>query len=697
MTQAQRTLNNRYELVAKIGDGGMAVVFKALDRKLNRTVAVKVLRESYASDPQFLARFTREAQSAASLTHPNIVSVYDVGQDGDVHYIVMEYIEGQNLKEVITEYAPLPTQLAIEYAIQMCNALGYAHSKGLIHRDVKPQNMLIDRGGQIKVADFGIAKGLGDVTLTQAGFTLGTVHYFSPEQAQGKPALPQSDLYSIGVVLYEMLTGRIPFESDNPLALALKHIEEAPTSPRKYNPAIPPALEQLILKALAKQPAQRYPNAAAFAQALKDFENSTEKGTLAVPKVPNPVVVENDPYAPNNRQQQRLNNYQPGYEQDNGDDIYGVYNNNNNVRRRQTPVPTNYQDGNSYYDPNSRQQPYYQGQGGRNGAGNVYQQSRANIPPVVQDYEEEIPGSRGSGCVPWLVGTLLFGMLAGLVVVLFIFVVPALTKPQPTATPALPTATLGPAVKVDVPDLKNKTLAEAEDSLKQAGLVLGKTDTKTDDKVEGGRVISQSIVAGKGKADKGSKVDLTISQGIDAVELPQRFVNTPFDQTKQAIENLGFKTQRIDQPSDTIGTGAVIRTDPEGGPGQKIPRSVVIKIFVSTGPLPTATPQPTVTPTLAPQPTNTPVPKPTPVLVAVPAKLIGTKQVDATKTLQNAGFVVEILPLNLDDIKRRFPGDQGAIDTWNNLKEGEVLGTDPKEGTQLEKGSKVVLAVKKLP
>jgi len=696
MTQAQRTLNNRYELVAKIGDGGMAVVFKALDRKLNRTVAVKVLRESYASDPQFLARFTREAQSAASLTHPNIVSVYDVGQDGDVHYIVMEYIEGQNLKEVITEYAPLPTQLAIEYAIQMCNALGYAHSKGLIHRDVKPQNMLIDRGGQIKVADFGIAKGLGDVTLTQAGFTLGTVHYFSPEQAQGKPALPQSDLYSIGVVLYEMLTGRIPFESDNPLALALKHIEEAPTSPRKYNPAIPPALEQLILKALAKQPAQRYPNAAAFAQALKDFENSTEKGTLAVPKVPNPVVVENDPYAPNNRQQQRLNNYQPGYEQDNGDDIYGVYNNNNNVRRRQTPVPTNYQDGNSYYDPNSRQQPYYQGQGGRNGAGNVYQQSRANIPPVVQDYEEEIPGSRGSGCVPWLVGTLLFGMLAGLVVVLFIFVVPALTKPQPTATPALPTATLGPAVKVDVPDLKNKTLAEAEDSLKQAGLVLGKTDTKTDDKVEGGRVISQSIVAGKGKADKGSKVDLTISQGIDAVELPQRFVNTPFDQTKQAIENLGFKTQRIDQPSDTIGTGAVIRTDPEGGPGQKIPRSVVIKIFVSTGPLPTATPQPTVTPTLAPQPTNTPVPKPTPVLVAVPAKLIGTKQVDATKTLQNAGFVVEILPLNLDDIKRRFPGDQGAIDTWNNLKEGEVLGTDPKEGTQLEKGSKVVLAVKKL-
>jgi len=696
MTQAQRTLNNRYELVAKIGDGGMAVVFKALDRKLNRTVAVKVLRESYASDPQFLARFTREAQSAASLTHPNIVSVYDVGQDGDVHYIVMEYIEGQNLKEVITEYAPLPTQLAIEYAIQMCNALGYAHSKGLIHRDVKPQNMLIDRGGQIKVADFGIAKGLGDVTLTQAGFTLGTVHYFSPEQAQGKPALPQSDLYSIGVVLYEMLTGRIPFESDNPLALALKHIEEAPTSPRKYNPAIPPALEQLILKALAKQPAQRYPNAAAFAQALKDFENSTEKGTLAVPKVPNPVVVENDPYAPNNRQQQRLNNYQPGYEQDNGDDIYGVYNNNNNVRRRQTPVPTNYQDGNSYYDPNSRQQPYYQGQGGRNGAGNVYQQSRANIPPVVQDYEEEIPGSRGSGCVPWLVGTLLFGMLAGLVVVLFIFVVPALTKPQPTATPALPTATLGPAVKVDVPDLKNKTLAEAEDSLKQAGLVLGKTDTKTDDKVEGGRVISQSIVAGKGKADKGSKVDLTISQGIDAVELPQRFVNTPFDQTKQAIENLGFKTQRIDQPSDTIGTGAVIRTDPEGGPGQKIPRSVVIKIFVSTGPLPTATPQPTVTPTLAPQPTNTPVPKPTPVLVAVPAKLIGTKQADATKTLQNAGFVVEILPLNLDDIKRRFPGDQGAIDTWSNLKEGEVLGTDPKEGTQLEKGSKVVLAVKKL-
>lgn len=226
MTQAQRTLNNRYELVAKIGDGGMAVVFKALDHKLNRTVAVKVLRETFSSDQQFLSRFNREAQSAASLSHPNIVSVYDVGEDGNFHYIVMEYIEGVSLKDYITSTSPLPVNQAVEFAIKISNAIGYAHSKGLIHRDIKPQNILLTTDFDIKVTDFGIAKGLGDVTLTQTGFTLGTVHYFSPEQAQGKPAMAQSDLYSIGVVLYEMLTGRIPFESDSPVALALKHIEE---------------------------------------------------------------------------------------------------------------------------------------------------------------------------------------------------------------------------------------------------------------------------------------------------------------------------------------------------------------------------------------------------------------------------------------------------------------------------------------
>ena len=177
MTQA-RTLNDRYELQSKIGDGGMATVYKALDLRLNRIVALKILRDSYSADPQFLERFKREAQQAGSLNHPNIVRVFDVGDDGDFHYIVMEYVEGSSLKDVITQKGPLPTQRALEIGADICDAIGYAHSTGLIHRDIKPQNILIDKNGKVKVTDFGIAKSTNAATLTEAGITLGTVHYF---------------------------------------------------------------------------------------------------------------------------------------------------------------------------------------------------------------------------------------------------------------------------------------------------------------------------------------------------------------------------------------------------------------------------------------------------------------------------------------------------------------------------------------
>jgi serine/threonine-protein kinase len=679
MTQAQRTLNNRYELVSKLGDGGMAVVFKALDHKLNRSVAVKVLRESFASDQQFLARFNREAQAAAALSHPNIVSVYDVGEDNNLHYIVMEYIEGQSLKDYITDNSPLSFTEAIEFTIQICNAIGYAHSKGLIHRDIKPQNILLTKNAEIKVTDFGIAKGLGDATLTQAGYTLGTVHYFSPEQAQGRPAVAQSDLYSIGIVLYEMLTGRIPFESDNPVALALKHIEEPPPSPRRFNPSVPAQLEQIVLKTLAKQPESRYPSAAAMSQALKDFATASEMGTQAVPSSSpsanrRPAArVEQDfpsplPAAPrtqvdrpafsNNYGQNRAPSYPPsvtpaGYQKGFNDNYY-----------EQRPAPAR---------GNRQSQQLYTNSGAA----------------VEDDYYNEQPAKGGAGCVPWIIGTLLITMLAALVVLFVVFLIPNWTKPAPTATPAPPTPTAGPVAKVAMPDLKNKLLAEAEANLKDVGLQVGQTKTQFDDKVEAGRVISQSIPA-RNQVDKGSKVDLVISQGIDAVALPQKFVNTPYEDTKRAIESVGLKTQKVDQPSDTIGAGAVIRTDPEGGPDVKVPRNTVVKIFVSSGPLPTATPvPPTATP---PPPTATATPRPQ---VTVPNNLIAKKEADVVKALQDLGLVVDVVRWNEQDIKTNFPGDAQALETWKNLKEGEVLGTNPPANTKVDKGSKVIIAVKK--
>lgn len=239
----------------------MAQVYKAQCTLLDRTVAVKVLRPQYASDEEFVARFLREAQAAARLSHPNVVNVYDVGKEGDTHYIVMEYVPGQTLKQVISKHAPLAVGQAVNIAEQILLALKHAHERGIIHRDVKPHNMLITSDGRVKVTDFGIARAASASGLTETGIVLGSVHYFSPEQAKGQTVGIQSDLYSLGIILYEMLTGRLPFEGDSPISIALKQIQEEAAPPHKYNDALPGWLEGVILKAMHKDPQERYSSA----------------------------------------------------------------------------------------------------------------------------------------------------------------------------------------------------------------------------------------------------------------------------------------------------------------------------------------------------------------------------------------------------------------------------------------------------
>ncbi|MCI8760842.1 MAG: Stk1 family PASTA domain-containing Ser/Thr kinase [Clostridia bacterium] len=265
-----KLLGNRYEMVEKIGNGGMSTVYKAIDKVLKRNVAVKILRDEFTTDEEFIKRFEAEAQSAARLTHANIVSIYDVGVEGNLHYIVMELIQGKTLKEIIIkERGPLPWKWSVNVAIQIASALETAHKNNIVHRDIKPHNIIITEEGTAKVTDFGIAKAVSNSTITAFGTTIGSVHYFSPEHARGGFTDAKSDLYSLGVVMYEMLTGRVPFDADTPVSVALKHMQEEPEEPIEINPHIPVAINKIIMKALQKDTTLRYQSASEMLRDLK--------------------------------------------------------------------------------------------------------------------------------------------------------------------------------------------------------------------------------------------------------------------------------------------------------------------------------------------------------------------------------------------------------------------------------------------
>ncbi|HNX93094.1 MAG TPA: protein kinase, partial [Syntrophomonas sp.] len=255
-------LGGRYELLEIIGEGGMARVYKAHCRILDRIVAVKILKEEYSRDKSFVEKFKTEALSAARINHPNIVNIYDVGQEGDIYYIVMELVEGRTLKEIISDEAPLAVERAVDIAIMICDGVHHAHEKGIIHRDIKPHNILITDHGMVKVADFGIARAISNATITYGNNNIvGSVHYISPEQAKGEAVNRTTDIYSIGCVLYEMLTGRAPFTADSAITVAMKHIHDEVPPPRKINPDIPVALGNIIMQAMQKNPKQRFASA----------------------------------------------------------------------------------------------------------------------------------------------------------------------------------------------------------------------------------------------------------------------------------------------------------------------------------------------------------------------------------------------------------------------------------------------------
>ena len=281
-----RVLSGRYEIQAVVGTGGMAVVYRAWDKTEKRTVAIKVLRPEYEQDAEFVRRFSREAEAAAKMSHENIVNLLDVGKDNDMRYIVMEYVPGKTLKDLIRERGRIAPDTAVRMVIRILAAVDHAHKNGIVHRDIKPQNILVDAKGKVKVADFGIAR-LKTAQTTRVddkqNSALGSVHYFSPEQASGEVADEKSDLYSVGVVLYEMLTGQVPFDGDTAVSVALKHVSEEPRSMRELNPAISRALDEVVMRALAKDGARRYQTAAEFAGDLRKAVVHPRGGFVAYP------------------------------------------------------------------------------------------------------------------------------------------------------------------------------------------------------------------------------------------------------------------------------------------------------------------------------------------------------------------------------------------------------------------------------
>src|SRR5215217_3899548 len=286
-------VDGRYRVLRRIGSGGMADVYCAEDTQLGREVALKLLHARLSEDPEFVERFRREASSAAGLQHPNVVQVFDRGEWDGTYYIAMEFLSGRNLKQVVRDHGALDPSLAVDLVLQILKAARFAHRRGVVHRDIKPHNVIVDDEGRAKVTDFGIARAAAS-DLTETGSIVGTAPYLSPEQAQGHPVVARADLYSIGIVLYELLTGAPPFDAESPVTIALKQVSEDPVPPMQLNPAVAPALDAVVMRALRKEPAERYPDAEAFIAALEGAMAGRAVETVAVADDPVAALEEED-------------------------------------------------------------------------------------------------------------------------------------------------------------------------------------------------------------------------------------------------------------------------------------------------------------------------------------------------------------------------------------------------------------------
>jgi eukaryotic-like serine/threonine-protein kinase len=629
-------LGGRYRLLELLGQGGMARIYRGHDNQLDRDVAVKLLRPEYGRDPDFGSRFRHEAQAAASLNHPNIVSVYDYGQDAAGPFIVMELVDGEDLASILKRSGALPPRQAARITAETARALQAAHQRGIVHRDVKPGNIMIDRDGRVKVTDFGIARAIAEAQMTLPGTTLGSVHYFSPEQARGDQATPASDIYSLGIVLYELLTGHRPWEADSAAAVAMARLAGPPPDPASVRSGIPTDLVAIDRKALATEPADRWTSASSFAAALEAFLAGTAvPGVGAAAGTAGAATIAGAGLGG-----------AAGAAAAAGAAGLGNATTSATARPNPAAIP---------YSPEA----YASGRvtGERPPAGPMARRIERR-PPVEEDEE------RRTSPAVWAAG-----IVALLVLALAGFLVFKLLSGGGGSTPP-------PATQVTVPSFVGLTLTDAQALANQKGINVTVAGAQQASGAPN-TVLSQDPAAGAAIAP-GGIVKLTLVSGPETVAVPDlrgRTETEAFNQLAAAGLQIGTKTEVFDP---VVPAGQIVSQSPTGG--TIVNKNTPIDYALSKGPEPTPSPSPSPTPaptpTPTPPPTPTPTPPPTPAPTPTPVTVGDYRCMtvaDAKAAIAAQGLVAKVLP-------------GSAADDWF------VTDQSPNSGAAAPPGSTVTIS-----
>jgi serine/threonine-protein kinase len=593
-------LGDRYELQEPIGRGGMATIYRAVDLRMGRTVAAKILREVYSSDPKFVTRFQREARAASALQHPNIVQVFDYGQSGESYYIVMEFVEGSDLRRYLKRNGILSNERAIEIAHDIGLGLGAAHKRGIVHRDVKPQNIMLNDKGLVKLTDFGIASMYKDAEaerLTTTGMTLGTVQYYAPEQAQGEIVSPAADIYALGIVMYEMLCGRTPFDGETPVAVAMRHIQDAPDPPTLYNPRITPGLERIILRCLEKDPRDRYKDGDALAYALENLARQGQPGRRS-----GPAGTGIGPITPGRSTAMGAAN------RGTLGNMYGGAAVASNPMRPPVGLPEGFSDAPTYDGSLDADNGFGGGTFPFAPAGPTAPRAPSPIsggrPPVFGSPSQ--PGAPKKRNGPLIATIVVSAMLLLGLACLLLGVTTNGFGLGSAFGGATPTATV-PLVMVP-----NFVGMQYNDALSQATakhLQVAETQVASTQPV--GQVIDQNPAANT-TVQQGTTVTLTVSSGPGKITVPN-VVGLPFQQAENKLTEAGLKFNLVTNPyNPSYQPGIVISTTPPAG--TSVDPTQVIQLEVNGNPPPTATPATaTATPTCPATPVTGPgTPTPTP-------------------------------------------------------------------------------------